>query len=243
MPSEQSTGTVARPRPPRRSRAPRGSLSAELIIERALRLLDDKGLDAFSMRALAEDLGVGTMALYTYFRGKDELFRAARDRVLDTYVPPSTEGSWDQQLRAACIAVHDLFTGRPAVLRLLAESTGHDDFLDAATSAMERMLQLLREAGLGREDVTRAYGTLSRFTIGSALREIRVCARPEAVEQFRSRLAALPRDRFPNLADLAPEMLACAGDGSGQYAYGLDLILCGIRERARQVAEASAPRA
>ncbi|WP_052441014.1 TetR/AcrR family transcriptional regulator [Streptacidiphilus anmyonensis] len=232
MPSEQSTATAVPPRPARRSRAPRGSLNPDLILDHALRLLDEKGLDAFSMRALAEDLGVGTMALYTYFRGKDELFRAARDRVLATYTPPSTEGSWDQRLRSACIAVHELFIGRPAVLRLLAESTASDDFLDAATSAMDRMLSLLLEGGLGPEDAARAYGTLSRFTIGSALREVRVCARPEAVEIFRSRIAALPRDRFPALADLAPELLLSTESGREQYEYGLDLILCGIRHLA-----------
>ncbi|WP_037605294.1 TetR/AcrR family transcriptional regulator [Streptacidiphilus rugosus] len=229
MPSEQSVATVAPPRPARRSRAPRGSLSAELIIDHALRLMDEKGLEAFSMRALAEDLGVGTMALYTYFRGKDELFRAARDRVLAAYTPPSTEGSWDQQLRAACLAVHDLFTGRPAVLRLLAESTAQDDFVDVATASMDRMLGLLCEGGLNREDAARAYGTLSRFTIGSALREIRVCSRPEAVEMFRSRIAALPPEHYPHLADLAPEILATTEDGPGQYEYGLDLILAGLR--------------
>lgn len=236
MPSEQSTATSAPARPVRRSRAPRGSLNPDLILDHALRLLDERGLEAFSMRALAEDLGVGTMALYTYFRGKDELFRAARDRVLTAYTPPSTEGSWDQRLRAACIAVHELFTGRPAVLRLLAESTANDDFLDAATAAMDRMLALLREGGLGREDTARAYGTLSRFTIGSALREIRVCARPEALELFRSRIAALPPDRFPALADLAPEILLSTESGPEQYEYGLDLILCGIRELAARAA-------
>ncbi|WP_370112335.1 TetR/AcrR family transcriptional regulator [Streptacidiphilus sp. MAP12-33] len=229
MSSEHSTATAAPPRPARRSRAPRGSLSSDLILDHALRLLDEKGLDAFSMRALAEDLGVGTMALYTYFRGKDELFRAARDRVLAAYTPPSTEGSWDQQLRAACVAVHELFTGRPAVLRLLAESTANEDFLDTATAAMDRMLALLREGGLGREDAARAYGTLSRFTIGSALREVRACAHPEALDAFRARIAALPQDRFPHLADLAPELLLSTESGSDEYAYGLDLILCGIR--------------
>ncbi|SEL57089.1 TetR/AcrR family transcriptional regulator [Streptacidiphilus jiangxiensis] len=239
MPSEQSTATAAPPRPVRRSRAPRGSLSSDLILDHALRLLDEKGLDAFSMRALAEDLGVGTMALYTYFRGKDELFRAARDRVLAAYTPPSAEGSWDQRLRAACIAVHELFTGRPAVLRLLAESTGNDDFIDTATAAMDRMLALLREGGLGREDAARAYGTLSRFTIGSALREVRVCARPEALEAFRARIAALPPERFPHLSDLAPELLLATENGGDQYEYGLDLILCGIRALAQQPASAA----
>jgi hypothetical protein len=101
---------------------------------------------------------------------------------------------------------------------------------------MDRMLGLLREGGLGREDAARAYGTLSRFTIGSALREVRVCARPEAMEHFRSRIAALPPDRFPALSDLVPELLLSTENGRDQYEYGLDLILCGIRELAARAA-------
>src|SRR4051812_50158042 len=51
-------------------------LSRERIVEGAIELLDRDGLDVFSMRRLAEELGVGTMTIYGYFRGKDELLDA-----------------------------------------------------------------------------------------------------------------------------------------------------------------------
>ena len=218
--------------PEPRRRAPRNSLSADLIVERALVLLDAKGLPAFSMRALAEDLGVGTMALYTYFRGKEELFRAAREQVLAAYRPPSTSGDWDQQLRAVCVAMYELFTGRPSVLHLLAEGRADGDFADAATVTMDRILLLLRESGLGRTETARAAGTLLRYTIGSALREVKECGDPERMELMRSRFASLPPALYPTLCDLAPELTVAREDGSGQYAFGLDLILAGLRELA-----------
>lgn len=219
-----------------RRRAPRNSLSAELIVDRALALLDDKGMEAFSMRALAEDLGVGTMALYTYFRGKEELFRAARDRVLGTYQPPCTSGSWDEQLRALCLSMYELFTGRPSVLQLLAEGKAEGDFADAASVTMEQVVKLLCGSGLDRQAAARAAGTLIGFTIGSALRQVRECGpegQPTAkAELMRRRFAALSPERHPALTDLAPELTVAREDGEGQYTFGLGLILCGLRDLA-----------
>ncbi|MHA6760158.1 TetR/AcrR family transcriptional regulator [Streptacidiphilus sp. PAMC 29251] len=213
-----------------RRRAPRNSLSADLIVDRALGLLDAKGLPAFSMRALAEDLGVGTMALYTYFRGKEELFRAAREHVLAAYRPPSTTGSWDGQLRAVCVAMYELLTGRPSVLDLLAEGKAEGDFADAAAATMDRILGLLDESGLGREQTARAAGTLLRYTIGSAMHEVRECGDPERMEMMRQRFAALSPGLYPTLCGLAAELTAAREDGAGQYTFGLDLILAGLRE-------------
>jgi AcrR family transcriptional regulator len=226
------------PQEPRR-RAPRNSLSADLIVDHALNLLDAKGLAAFSMRALAEDLGVGTMALYTYFRGKEELFRAAREQVLAAYRPPRTSGDWDGQLRAVCVAMYELFTGRPSVLHLLAEGHAEGDFADAATVTMDRILALLRESGLGRDDTARAAGTLLRYTIGSALRQVRECGEPGRLELMRQRFASLSPEHYPTLCDLAPELTAAREDGSGQYTFGLDLILSGLRELAAAPAHRS----
>ncbi|MFC1419237.1 TetR/AcrR family transcriptional regulator [Streptacidiphilus cavernicola] len=224
--------------PESRRRAPRNSLSADLIVDRALGLLDAKGLAAFSMRALAEEMGVGTMALYTYFRGKEELFRAAREQVLAAYRPPSTSGAWDEQLRAVCVAMYELLTGRPAVLYLLAEGRAEGDFADAASVTMDRILALLRGSGLGRAETARAAGTLLRYTIGSALREVRECGESERAEMMRRKLAALSPEVYPTLCDLAPELGAVRADGAGQYTFGLDLVLTGLRAL---VAESAVP--
>ena len=55
------------------ARTPRNTLSADLIVRTALELMEGKGTDALSLRGVAAELGVGPMALYTYFRNKDDL--------------------------------------------------------------------------------------------------------------------------------------------------------------------------
>jgi AcrR family transcriptional regulator len=189
-------------------------------------------MESFSMRVLAEDLGVGTMALYTYFRGKEELFRAARERVLADYVPPSGEGPWHEQLREACLAAYHVFTGRPAVLRLLAEASSGDDFADIAMVTMERQLALLRAAGLSRDEAVLANGALLRYTLGSALREVKACTSEDFhATAIRKRLAALSPESHPTLTELGPEMVRFAQDGEAQFRFGLDLVITGLREK------------
>lgn len=152
-------------RSPRR-RAPRNSLNRDLILDSALRLLDGKGTDAFTMRALASELNVGAMALYTYFRGKDELFDAARDRLLARYQPPREEGSPREQLREACLAVYRLFAEHPCVLDLLV---GARDRCAAVSVGVDHMLELLGRSGLGRAEAARAHTALMQYTLGVAL--------------------------------------------------------------------------
>lgn len=166
-PSSPPGPAMTHPEPARfpRRRAPRNSLNREVIIESALRLLDGKGIDAFTMRALAADLGVGPMALYTYFAGKEELFEAARERLLARYRPPATEGTPREQLRRACLAVHRLFAEHPAVIELLIGRPGP---CEAAAAGIEHMLGLLRRCGLGPGDAARAQTALMQYTLGGA---------------------------------------------------------------------------
>lgn len=63
--------------------APREPLSRERIVAAALELIDDEGLDALTMRALGQRLGVEAMALYYYFPNKAALLEAVAAAGLD----------------------------------------------------------------------------------------------------------------------------------------------------------------
>ena len=71
--------------------ARRVSLTREGIVDAALVVLDREGLDGFSMRAVAEELGTGAGSLYWHVRGKEELLNLMVDRVIGTLEVP---GFW-----------------------------------------------------------------------------------------------------------------------------------------------------
>ena len=76
-------GTASKRGPSRKMRRGlrRGSLTPELIVKESLKLLDDKGLDGFSMPKLGRALGADPTAVYRHFASKDDLVLAIADRV------------------------------------------------------------------------------------------------------------------------------------------------------------------
>ncbi|MCP2339486.1 AcrR family transcriptional regulator [Actinomadura rupiterrae] len=77
--------------PDRLRRGPRPKLTAAQIVGRALEIADADGLDAVSIRRIADDLGVSPMSIYTYVPGKAELLDAMLDRTVGEIVPPGDE--------------------------------------------------------------------------------------------------------------------------------------------------------
>ena len=215
----------------RRPRAPRHTLSRELIVGRALAVLDERGPDGLTMRGLAGELGVGPMALYTWFRSKDELLDAVRDQVLTGLAAAQTDGDWADRLRAIGTSLYRLLVAHPTLIHLFATRplAGTE-----AAEATEAQLAALRDAGFDRVTAARAHLTLLHHALGAATWEVQLNAgRGDAGGSNRRRrasLEAMPPERYPTIVDLAGELVADAV-GEEQFAAGLDLILDGLRQR------------
>lgn len=212
-----------------RRRAPRNSLNPDRILDAAITLLDRDGAEAFTMRALAEELGVGTMAVYSHFRGKDEISDAVSQRLLDTIeLPPAGSADPVGELREVCRQVYRLFTEHPSALQLLTMRPLRGD---DAIAVIDRMLGLLRRAGLRREEAARAHVALMQYTVGSALwntRRSRALCEEGVRQQVRAKIDALPPGGYPDLVALAPELICAQNDGGTQYEFGLDAMLRGL---------------
>lgn len=116
----------AKESPVRRAGRPRRALPAldsASILQAALALLEEKG-EAFSMRALAQHLGVDAMAVYHYYAGKEELLlalMAQRFAALDPQQPPFTRRQTaPRRLLALCALYLELVSATPYFVRLMA---------------------------------------------------------------------------------------------------------------------------
>ncbi|NUS11832.1 MAG: TetR/AcrR family transcriptional regulator [Streptomyces sp.] len=212
-----------------RRRAPRNSLNPDRILDAALTLLDRDGAEAFTMRGLAQQLGVGTMAVYSHFRGKDEISDAVAQRLLDTIeLPKGGSGDPRAELREVCLGVYRLFTDHPSALELLA---GRPLRGDDAIGLIDRMLGLLQQAGLSRPAAAHAHVALMQYMVGSALwniRRSRALCKDGARERVLARIAALDADAYPALVALGPDLLCARNEGTAQFEYGLDGLLAGL---------------
>ena len=197
---------------------------------RALAVLDERGPDGLTMRGLAGELGVGPMALYTYFRSKDDLLDAVRDQVLRGLADAQADGDWADRLRAIGTNLYRLLVAHPTLIHLFATRplAGHE-----AAEATEAQLAALRDAGFDRVTAARAHLTLLHHALGAATWEVQLNAGrgdADSNQRRQTSLEAMSPDRYPTIVDLAGELVAEAV-GEEQFASGLDLILGGLRQR------------
>ncbi|WBQ02193.1 TetR/AcrR family transcriptional regulator [Kribbella sp. CA-293567] len=216
--------------PDTRPRTPRNTLSSALIVQTALDLMEAKGTDGFSLRGLAGELGVGPMALYTYFRNKDDLYDAVRDHLMALAPGVPREVAWPDQVRAVCRGLRALMLQHPCLAQLLASRplSGHE-----TARVAEGLLGVLRAAGFDAETAARTHTTLFTYVLGSTSWEIQMAAErrdPDAWRRLRTTMESLPSAQFPTVVELAPELARTTG-GDEQFDYGLDLLLAGLELR------------
>ena len=213
-----------------RARAP---LGREEIARAALEMLDEEGLDALSMRRLADRLGVGTMTLYGYVRSKHELLDAAVEAAVEDFEFELPDGGMRERLRAHVHAVRRLFERHPALPALRARQP----IVQAAAFRMsERAMQILLDAGFPPEEAARAFRVLFVYEFGSMMFGGTEPS-PEQRRTVRAALELLPEDEFPAITAVAEHMPSSVG-GREQFDYGLELILDALEARAARYSAA-----
>ena len=130
-------------RPARRRREP---ISRDAIVEAALRLLDRDGLDALSMRRVADELGTGAASLYWHVGSKDGLLDLVFDRVIgEQQIPDPDPKRWKEQLKEVARAQREASIRHPYIVRI---SIGRIPMGPNALSYSERVLAILRAGGV-----------------------------------------------------------------------------------------------
>jgi AcrR family transcriptional regulator len=143
--------------------AVRNPLSRERIVDAAFRLLEQDGWEALSMRRLAQELDVWPMAVYRYFRDKDELVDALVDQAAGTMELPGTEGDWRDRLCDVLDAARVTLQRLPPELR-----TRLGALLVAPEAGLAgEGVEILESAGFGAEQAGLAWSALGAYTIGA----------------------------------------------------------------------------
>lgn len=133
------------------------------VVDRAIALLDEVGLEALSMRRLAADLGVRPSALYHHFDSKHALLAAVADEILARGRRPTEVVTWQSELRLVCVELRDIMLahrdGAALVSTVHALGTG-------AAEPMVRMADALRWAGADDEVARVGARTLFHYVYG-----------------------------------------------------------------------------
>jgi AcrR family transcriptional regulator len=211
------------------------SLSRPRIVRAAVRLVDEKGLPALTMRALATELEVSPMALYNHVRDKDELVDLMLDLMLGEVDISATEGDWLTQLRAMVRSYHQVMVAHRQLARAYS---GEVRIGPHGLLVMERAIELLLEGGLSPSEASDAFFALFIYTVGFQQMGGIVPLRDNASQEESGYYPPLPPEQIPAMTAVSPYL-----DGvrrPGRFDYGLDLLLAGLQTKLSAAGEAAA---
>ncbi len=229
--------------------AGRTALSREAVVARALEIGTAEGLDAVSLRRLAQELGVTPMALYRHVRDKQDLINAMTEVVLGEIDPTAGVGpntSWTEGLRLVLDKYKEQLDARPLALPLSIAYTG--DGPPSFWRVLEQLLGILLDAGFARRDAIVLIRMISNLLAGYLL--LLQQGTPKDAMQLdahqmdllRRRFVlvqlSLPRDEFPNLVASAEDTAEVwLTDPNHWWRNTVDLITYGLErmlERSRE---------
>ncbi|WP_354644428.1 TetR/AcrR family transcriptional regulator C-terminal domain-containing protein [Kitasatospora camelliae] len=212
----------------RAGRRPRvGGLSLEAITGAALEIADRDGLDALTMRRLADHLGTRHTSLYRHVASREELLVELVDRVLAEVVLPAEQPDWRAAVAAGARAFRRVLRDHPAVAPLFVagQLLGPN-----AMRAREHGLGLLIRAGWPPASAVHIYLTLMHFVIGAAQMDAGGAARTADQRAAMADLfASLPADTHPVVRKHAE--LLNTPDSDQEFDFGLQSLLDGIGSR------------
>lgn len=220
----------------------RSGLTLKAIIMGAIAIADANGVEALSMRSVAERLGVGTMSLYTHVPGKPELF----DLMLDTAFgevyksvdePSQQPGDWKDAMRFIAQRNWQLYQSHPWMLQLLP---GRPVLGPHASLKYEAELRPLDQLGLSDLEMD--------ATLTLILTHVEGCARSDAAIKRSQRDTGvtdaewwvvqgpllekiIDPTAFPTATRVgtsAGEAFQGASSPEYQFTFGLERILSGV---------------
>ncbi|MBF6335426.1 TetR family transcriptional regulator [Nocardia abscessus] len=211
------------------------------IVDTAIELADTEGLDALSMRRIADRLGVGAMSLYRHVANKDELLALMTDEVARCNPYPSPEGqqwTWRERVRIAAEVDWALYRQHPWVL--LTFATPRYSFGPQSLACLAWLVDGFLELGVSTREATGMAFTVWNYISGATLPEIsaELMARKgmdpggdNALRTLLNGTAAGPVP--PTLADLAGSGVSDLTQKELLYD-GLDALCDGFAARAER---------
>jgi len=214
----------------------RGVLTTGAIVGQGIALADAAGLEAVSMRAIADRLGAGVMSLYRHVPNKERLVELMVDQVMEHYAYPDRAGrTWRENLTTLAEYDWAMYLEHPWVL--VATATSRPPVGPNTLRAMEWAYAGIAELGLPPESATGVILAVVSHVQAVALlatAERRHSAESglDPVHWWRQRLREIGGDRHPALdAVLAGHI---EGDPEHWLRFDLELLLDGVERLAER---------
>jgi AcrR family transcriptional regulator len=198
------------------------AISREHVLDAALALADEHGVDALSMRRVAKQVGVEAMSLYGHVKNKEDLLDGLVDRVWAEIDYP--EGEWRTAMRERARSTRATLRRHPWAIGLM-EARSHPGPNNIREH--EKMLRCLRQGGFSVAHSARASSVLDAYMYGWALQEKALPAELNA--EVAERMLRFADPDTPYQTEMLREHIATGGYRiDDEFEFGLELVLSGI---------------
>ena len=209
-------------------------IDREGMVETALELLDDVGVEGLSMRRLAERLGVKAASLYWHVRNKEELLGLLADEICAGVREPDPDLPWREKVETLVRENRRVLLLHRDAARILAGT------VPAGPNRLrlaETMLGTLLGAGFSRRDAVRAAFLLTDYATHFVVEETRPAGvgtandtgKQEKRVEVRRSFEILPEDEYPNIVALAGYLTD--PNANGRFEFGLEALLDGLERK------------
>ena len=210
-------------------------LNIDLIVEAALGLLDQVGLNGLTMRGLAERLDIQAASLYWYVRDKHELLGLPAETICTEMRQPDPRTPWREQLESLMGEYRRVLLAHRDAATILAATPPVGLH---RLRLVDLTLGAIRAAGFEEWVAARAGRLVVDYTTGFVQEEYITVSRPVPATADHSpgktavhlpTLVEATAQTFPNIATLGPYLVD--DDGEARFAFGLSVVLDGLEQR------------
>ncbi len=207
---------------------PRTPLSRTRVLDAALVVADTGGIDALSIRHIAEELGAKPMSLYNHIAGKDDILDGIVDLVFSEITVPADDTDWKTAMRRRAYSARDALVRHPWASTLMQSRTNPGP---ATLRHHNAVIGCLRTAGFTIHQTAHAFSLIDSYLYGFTQQQhnLTTSTPQQATAVAEGILQHLPADEYPHLADMLTEhALQPDYDYTAEFDFGLDLILDGL---------------
>jgi AcrR family transcriptional regulator len=223
---------------------PRVPLTRGRVLRAAVDLADREGLDALTMRRLAQDLGVEAMSLYHHVAGKDavldgvaEVIVGEAQAAVDAAELSAAADDWQAALRARILTARSVMLRHPWAPSVLET---RKEMNPTIVAWFDQVLGVLVEGGFSFDLAHHAMHALGSRALGFT-QELFVPDDPDVEGEEALAMFEQMAEQFPYITGMMAEVVhddaaSTLGwcDDQAEFEFGLDVLLDGLeRRRAR----------
>jgi TetR/AcrR family transcriptional regulator, tetracycline repressor protein len=197
-------------------------LSEDQIIDAALAIIRESGVESLSMRSLSRQLGVSPMAAYYYVRDKQGLLDLVAKRALsEVQIPDRSVGPWYVRLQLLVDQVEAGLRHNQGIAEVLLGR-----IMFSQRSVMNAIMEVLEEAGFEGPNVVKAYALIHTYLFG----RYRVAIEHHDLEPSREDESAQSHDdTVQRMAPFTRNLV-----GRDYYSFGIETLIYGLRSQLRR---------